>query len=144
MRSPLKTFATVLACVCIPTALGIVRIHYPRAVENDPLRAPVKVVQVDDDRLTLSDGRVFRVDVFGESLAGLVAASNDRVDLEVNGDGRHAEVFAKHRGWICGTPWVGIINVPLIPVNVSINRRQCIGRGELVSSEDGAELESRL
>jgi hypothetical protein len=144
MQSPLRTFAIVLACVCLPTGLGIVRFDYPRAVENDPLKSPVQVEHVDGNRLTLADGRVFQVEVFDESLADLVKASEDRVDLEVIGDGRHADIFAKHRGWICGTPWVGIVNLPLIPVNVPINRRQLIGTAELVPAGDGEPLEPRL
>ena len=40
---------------------GLIGFHYPRAVENDPLLAPIRVVSVQGNSLCLEDGRVLQV-----------------------------------------------------------------------------------
>ncbi len=120
--------AAVLLFLVIASPLGIVQFHYPRGVENDPLLAPVKVRSVVGDTLVLEDGRTFEVSSFGfKSLKEMVEGSDFRVDLEYSSEMQDAWVFAKSRGWICGTPWQGLITIPLIADLVPINRREPIG-----------------
>ena len=113
---------------------GLIGFHYPRAVENDPLLAPIQVVSVEGNRLCLEDGRVLQVGqlLLEGSLKEIVEASDNRVDLEENvgPDGSPRSgflVMAKKRGWICGTPWVRPIRFRLIPDDVPVNRREEVG-----------------
>lgn len=57
---------------------------------------------------------------------GMLKESDYRVDLHYF-SGTEVEIYAKHRGWICGTPWTALIEIPLIADNVPINRRELIG-----------------
>ncbi|MFM7562329.1 MAG: hypothetical protein ACKO81_04755 [Planctomycetota bacterium] len=61
------------------------------------------------------------------------------VDVEVDAATLDSRLYAKRRGWICGTPWqTGILQIPLIPDDVPINHRQLIGIATAVSN-DGKE-----
>src|SRR5262245_8023178 len=101
--------AGVFALLFAGTSLGIIQFHYPRAVENDPLLSPFSVSSVIGDNLILEDGRRFQVLGSRESLDTVVEESQYRVDLEPDGDDIY--VFVKRRGWICGTPWVALIQI---------------------------------
>ena len=107
--------------------LGIIQLRYPRVLENDPLLKPVAVQSVSGVTLTLRDGRVLTVDTSEESLEKIIEESEYRVDIEPLPQSSHSVVYVKHRGWICGTPWLGVIEIPVIPVDVPINRREQIG-----------------
>ena len=111
--------------------LGIIQLHYPRVLENDPLLKPVDVQSVSGFTLTLRDGRVFTVDTSEESLERTIEESGYRVDIEPLPQSSHSFVYVKRRGWICGTPWLGVINIPVIPDDVPINRRKQIGTAAL-------------
>ncbi len=127
MLSPLAQLVGIVVCLGLADVVGLIRFHYPRAVENDPLKSPVQVRSIDGDCLFLADGRELAVETFGdESLPQLLERVHFRVDVE-SSDGRQGELFIQERGWICGTPWVGVINIPLIPVSVPINHRRPIG-----------------
>jgi hypothetical protein len=107
---------------------GMIGFHYPRAVENDPLLAPIRVLSVQGNSLCLEDGRVLRVDqVLQEgSLKELLKTPDNRVDVESDGS-QGLMLFIKTRGWICGTPWARFVNFRLIPDDVPINRREPLG-----------------
>ena len=114
--------------LALASSMRIVQFHYPRAVDNDPLLAPVLVKSVDGNMLILEDGRAFLVSPnpdFGP-LAEIIEGSESQVDIGSDEDG--VVIFAKHRGWLCGTPWTGLIEIPLIPDDVPLNRRAPIGR----------------
>jgi hypothetical protein len=126
---------TVIALLLATNFLGIVGFHYPRAVENDPLLAPVRVQAIDKERIVLEDGRVLRVVSpplieLSEKLAG----SDIRIDVEEYQPGR-VQVFVSERGWICGTPWVRLIEIPLIPDDIPINRRVPLAFAKLEASD---------
>jgi hypothetical protein len=128
--------ATLLVALFFGTnGFGVVGLHYPRVVENDPLLAPVRVLSVQNNTLHLEDGRVLNVDqLLAEgSLAESIQASDNRVDVESNGP-KAVMVFIRTRGWICGTPWARPLNIRLIPDDIPINRRECIGFGTEVVS----------
>jgi hypothetical protein len=107
--------------------LGVIQLRYPRVLENDPLLKPVAVQSVSGVTLTLRDGRVLTVDTSEDSLEKIIEESGYRVDIEPLPRSSHSVVYVKHRGWICGTPWLGVIEIPVIPVDVPINRREQIG-----------------
>jgi hypothetical protein len=117
--------AAVLFVFIITSWLGILQLHYPRVIDNDPLLSPVKVLSVSGNTLLLEDGRTLLVTANREPLGEVVQKSAFRVDVESEGDG--VLLYAKHRGWLCGTPWVGLIEIPLIADDVPINRREFIG-----------------
>jgi hypothetical protein len=111
---------------------GLVGLHYPRPLENDPLLSPVRVLSVQNNTLYLEDGRVLRVDQMLQegSLDELIKASDNRVDVVPDGS-QTLVVFAKKRGWICGTPWARPLNLQLIPDDVPINHREPVGYGTM-------------
>jgi hypothetical protein len=120
---------------------GLVGLRYPRCLENDPLLSPVRVLSVQKNTLYLEDGRVLRVDqmLHEGSLDELIKASDNRVDVMRDGSQKLA-VFAKERGWICGTPWArSLINLDLIPDDVPINYRVPIGYGTVGASSTKIE-----
>ncbi|QDU92660.1 hypothetical protein [Lignipirellula cremea] len=141
----LRTLLIGTLCVAVFLAtdgLGVVGLHYARAVDNDPLLAPVRVVRAKKNRLELADGRVLRVESTSEFDAW-IKTSSDQVDLELHEETRYVTVFGKTRGWICGTPWIRLINIPLIPDDVPINRRQIIAYGEIVTNPDAVAQSNR-
>jgi hypothetical protein len=128
LNTPLfRHLFVVLVGLFVCCFLGVIQLHYPRAYENDPLRTPVQVESVSGFKLTLQDGRVLNVDTAEESLDRIIQESGYRVDIEPLPRSSHLVVYAKRRGWICGTPWLGVIEIPVIPDDVPINRRVQIG-----------------
>ena len=114
------------------TSNRVVQFHYPRAIQNDPLLAPVAVRSVVGNTLHLADGRAIEIDTT-EPLDQLISRSDCRVDLEF--EGTEVLVYINHRGWLCGTPWAALIEIPLIRDDVPINRRAPIGVGHLVAAQ---------
>lgn len=142
LRSIKKFFvrlAILFVVLFLASLFRIVQFHYPRAVENDPLLAPVKVESVQGETIVLEDGRSLRVDYFGsEPLEEVIEGSDFKVDIETErvDERSMTTIYVKHRSWICGTPWVAFINIPLIPDDIPINRRKRIGWAK-VDAEDG-------
>ena len=131
--------AAVLMLLIVASHLRILQLHYPHAVENDPLLSPFRVRTISGNMLTLEDGRVLHLETSGEPLDQIIRRSDFQVDLEPGGEESCAVVYAKRRGWICGTPWCGLIEIPLIADNVPINHREPIGFARIVGRD--AELE---
>lgn len=133
IRSIKKFFvrlAILFVVLFFASLFGIVQFHYPRAVENDPLLAPVKVETILGETIVLEDGRSLHIDYFGsEPLEEVIEGSDYRVDIETESVGEHSmtTIYVKHRSWICGTSWVAFINIPLIPDDIPINHRKNIG-----------------
>jgi hypothetical protein len=122
---------------------GLIGLHYPRAVENDPLLSPIRVLSAENNGLLhLEDGRVLRVDqvLQDDCVEEIVKASDNRVDVESDGS-QGLVVFVKTRGWICGTPWARFVNFRLIPDDVPINRREPLGYATV--QRDTAKSEKR-
>jgi len=62
------------------------------------------------------------------------------IDVEEHDNG-FVEVYGRQNGWICGTPWVQPIRIPIIRDTVYKNRRELIAIGKLKkgnSQEDAA------
>jgi hypothetical protein len=135
--------AAVFVLLIGASELQILQLHYPRVVENDPLLAPQRVRAVSGDVITLDDGCELRVDSSGKPLYEIIQSSDFLVDLESYDDESRVMVFAKCRGWLCGTPWCGLIQIPLIADNVPINRREPIGFAHIVKSETEFEVNAR-
>jgi hypothetical protein len=127
MRYRLRTlflFQTLVFVVPILlSASGIVGFHYPRAIDNDPLRSPVYVAHVDATRLVLEDGREFEFANGNHEPAVMSGQFGNRVDLELQPDGTYT-VYRQRTGlFICGTPWARPINIPLVPDDIPLNAR---------------------
>ena len=122
-----------IAFVYATSSLRLIQLHYPRVVENEPLLAPVKVESVTGDTLVLADGRILRVEVFHKPIDEYMTEPEFHIDLETIGDPSRTIVYVKQRGWLCGTPWVGIIKIPIIPDEVPINHRTSIGFAKIIS-----------
>jgi hypothetical protein len=113
-------FALVVALLGV---LDVVGFRYPRVVENEPLLSPVAVADVTDGRISLADGRDFKVTP-ADDLTGKIRKSGNQIDVEqVDGE---ALIYVKRRGWLCGTPWTQLIRIPLIADDVEINRRDLL------------------
>jgi hypothetical protein len=109
---------------------GFIGLRYPRAKYNNPLRNPVQVDRVHGRTLVLADGRELELSESSGDIAALVAESKNRIDLVAVND--QYMVFVNRRGWICGTPFAAMIQIPLIPVDVPMNRREPIGVATLL------------
>ncbi len=123
---------------------GLLQITYFRAVDNDPLLAPVDVRLVEGNTFVLADGRKFTVDYWrdGESLEETIRLSDYRVDVEAI-EGQDSIIYAKGRRFICGTAWAnGLIRIPLIPDDVYVNRRKMVGYAQSVSSNPAPGFEN--
>ena len=123
----------VHACAMVASSVGIIQFHYPIAVDNDPLLTPIRVLAVVNDTLLLEDGRRLLVDTYDRPLDEMIAATEYRIDIESDGTDAGLLIFGTRRGWICGTPWVGLIEIPLIADPVPINYRDTIASAKLIS-----------
>ena len=125
---------TIIGCVLIfilGILSGLIGIHYPHVVENQPLESPIKVVRIDGQNLTLSDGRVIIIDEeTGRNWRAVLSESDNMIDVEEHDDGL-VEVYGRQNGWICGNPWVQPIRIPIIRDTVYKNRRELIAIGKL-------------
>ena len=135
---------TIIGCILIfilGISSGLIGIHYPHVVENQPLESPIKVVRIDGQNLTLSDGRVIIInDETGRNWRAVLSESENMIDVEEHDNG-FVEVYGRQNGWICGTPWVQPIRIPIIRDTVYKNRRELIAIGKLKkgnSQEDAA------
>jgi hypothetical protein len=115
--------------------LGLVQLHYPRRIDNNPLRAPIRVVKVDvlgseKTDLHLADGRILHFDYSPRSdVLEAIQESNHQIDVETMASGNACMVYVKRRQFICGTSWFGfcLVSIPLIPDDVPGNSRQWLG-----------------
>jgi hypothetical protein len=126
MRYRLRTlflFQTLVIVVpFVLSALGIVGFHYLRPIENDPLRSPANVRYVDATRLVLEDGREFQfVDGLHER-AVMAGQFGNRVDLELQPDGRYTVYCQQPRRMYCLSQ-PRPINIPLIPDDIYMYMR---------------------
>lgn len=132
-------FVGIVTGLCVAAwMMGIVGVHYPVVVQDEPLHHPVKVVSVVESRLVLANGQVIAVE--GTDKARLdkqLSQSGYEVDVEEEsgtGSTGITRIYARQDGWICGTPWAQPIKIRLIPQMVYRNRRQQIGFGEVVKT----------
>ncbi len=129
MRYVVALLGTVLFFGLIWLALmaGVIGISYPRSVDNDPLLAPLQVVNVEGDTLELADGRRFTFSDIKPSLSELIAESGNRVDVEPAPYGDFSMIYVKQYRGYCGTPWANAIIIPLFPLDIPVNQRQLLG-----------------
>jgi hypothetical protein len=112
---------------------GLIGFHYPRVIENEPLKDPHKVVRFEGTNLFLEDGAMIALGPFGsERLGDQLKKANFEIDIERDADGS-CSVLSRQPGWICGTPWTQPIRIPLIADTVYRNRRELIAIGSYVA-----------
>lgn len=106
---------------------GLVEFRYP-ATDNDPLYAPIRVLAINGNVLTLEDGRRIRVESFDwVSLPIAIEASNYRIDLKPIHDERMGVIGStkcdphRHRR---RKP---LLYIPLVPQKANANCRKAIG-----------------
>ncbi|MES2923598.1 MAG: hypothetical protein V4819_18730 [Verrucomicrobiota bacterium] len=140
MKNFVASAFIVLAVIATGIFTGFIGIRYPRVVENQPLRSPVRVVAVDGSRITLGDGVVVELDdsPMKGTWSSTMSDTHHWIDVESSG-GDEVLIFGNRKGWICGTPWAQPIRIPLIPVDVYRNRREVIGFGTRLSSSTPAQ-----
>ena len=114
----------------------IVQIHYPKVIENNPLRSPRKVESISGRNFVLEDGRTFESQMSPDDLKEFIRESGFQLDIEHEAGDSYA-VYYKHRGWLCGTPWAGLIAIPLIPDNVPINSRKLMTFAKAINQSRG-------
>ncbi|MDH5676573.1 MAG: hypothetical protein OEZ06_30925 [Myxococcales bacterium] len=125
-RSRVRVLAGLLVAWSAFVVEGFVGFHYPRIIENDPFRNPVRVASVEGTTLTLEDGRRLRLETTRDAdLYHRVKASEFFVEVEDFGE--ESYVAVKERMWLCGTPWAYMIRIPLIADDVPINRLVPLG-----------------
>lgn len=130
-----------LACVlAVAQALEIVNFRYLREVRNEPLLAPVDVMSLVGDVVTLRDGRVIHIEVpMMSDLENALRSSNQQVDVEI-GDGGAVELFVRREMFICGSNWVrGMINIELIPDEVPSLTRTRFAIGHFAQTAPATE-----
>ena len=134
---PLGLAILLVAAILAANETGYISFHYLRAVNNDPLLAPVRVFSVRGDNLHLEDGRVIHVHDPGQPLDQAVKASENRIDVEPKRGTDELIVFGRERGMICRGPYSGkLLTIPLIADEVKLNSRGIIGFGRLVQADD--------
>ncbi len=129
--------AVVLAILVFGSSFGIIQLHYPRIIENEPLLAPLKVQSLSADKLVLEDGRSFEVFWSTSEAVRSLNESEYLVDLHFY-SGTDVEIYAKSRNFICGTPWNGLIVIPLIADKVPRYHRQLVGFAKLAPPAEQA------
>ncbi len=120
--------------------LGVVGFHYPRVIQNEPLKNPQKVVSVHGTDIVLERGAVISIHpVTGVDTTEASQISNllnqTAFEIEVEDRGGPIAIYGRQNGWICGTPWAQPVRIPLIPDQVYKNRKRLIGLGSYVQSE---------
>lgn len=131
MKVRIVVYGTLLAIVVFfLDGMGVVGFTFPRVMENDPLRKPVRVTAVTSNSFTLADGRSFLVIYDQHYFSEVITNVGVRVDLDDMGQ-EEFMVHTAERGWICGTPWARMITIPLIPQSVPINHRRYAGLVQL-------------
>ncbi len=134
---PLGLAILLVAAILTANATGHISFRYLRAVNNDPLLAPVRVVSIDGDNLHLEDGRVIHVHDAGQPLDQAVKACDNRIDVEPRLGTDELIVYGRQRGMICRGPYSGkLLNIPLIADEVRLNSRGIIGFGRQVQPDD--------
>jgi len=98
---------------------GCITFHYHRAIDNQPLKNPVKVRAVlSNDLLELEDGRRVQIDQEIADLEARITESEYEVEVlprAVRTDGViQGDVFVKEQFLTCGSPWATTIKIPLI------------------------------
>jgi len=130
MRVALIAVILAVALFGFAWATGVISLRYRQIIEDEPLKSPVKVVDIDGDRLILEDARTMEFENWMAAkgtIAETLSQSNFQVDLEPFRDGTYA-VWARQDGWICGTGWQQPIVIPIFKVTEYRDRRQPVGR----------------
>lgn len=127
----------VATVVAIAWTMGLVGFHYPQVIQDEPLRHPLNVVRVENNRLWLEDGRGLVLDdLDAGQISNKLSQSDFKVDIEPGANGILG-IYARQNGWICGTPWAQPICIPIIPDTVYKNRRELIAISDTV--EDSSQ-----
>src|SRR4051812_43856517 len=125
--------ATVLIVGCL--MFGVIGFHYPKVIQNEPLHNPQKVVRIIGSDVVMQNGAVLRIDNMDASeISNKLSQSTFEVELDGGPNGEPVAVWARQKGWVCGTPWAQPIVIPLIRDTVYKNRRCVVASGRYVQS----------
>jgi hypothetical protein len=129
VKKTLARLAVVALAFCGAHIFGILSIFYRYPVDNDPLSSPIEVIELDDDRIVLADGRTIRMYLGAAPYWINDKEAGRRVDVEVESTNR-VTVFGKKRIFYCGVgdPFVVI---PVIPITVARWHRASVASGEI-------------
>ena len=139
----LKWTAISVVLFAVANLAGLVRFKYLRYAGTDPLRQPLAVVAVESSRLTLEDGRILvmgspapQLDWLNADWAGIVRRCSDGVEVGSDGSGQLALYGHPYRLSGC-TALSGLLEIPLIPVDVYTRPRVLLGHGDPTPSPVG-------
>jgi hypothetical protein len=96
---------------------GLIDFYYAVAIDNDPLTNPIKIASVQNDGVTLVDGRSIVWDHGGVLSQNEVNPSMMFIELQERDSPRSFNVFYKKPIFYCGFT-ISIISIPLIPQQV--------------------------
>lgn len=126
MKTSLVTLVAIFGLVGFGIVTGFVGIHYPRVIENQPLRNPIAVAKVEGSRITLFDGRILELeDAAPTGSWEEFFSTGSKIEIEENGPDE-VTIWGNKPGWICGTPWARPLRIPLIEDRVYRNRREIL------------------
>ncbi len=139
MKRKLVGFLLTIAFVWLLTLLRVIDFSYPVRLDNDCLNHPVRIISIQDQICTLSDGRQLKLDQSNESQEDFdkrIAHSHNQVEVETDGDSASCALWINERIIAkCGTSsWVGL-RIPLFPVKIKGNRRCVLTSAEVLQPQ---------
>lgn len=129
MRKIAIRTGVVSGVILLAWCFGLIGIHYPCLVDNQALENPLKVEVLNGDIMVLDDGRRIQLEGCWCDGGWELALEESGQLIEVEHDGDDLIIFGNLRRSVCGTPWVNLINLPLIEVELPKNQRQVMGWG---------------
>ena len=134
----------MLVCIglCVGVSTGLIGVHYPRLIENDPLMKSIEVLEVSGSLVTLTDGRIYQwTDPGTRPTDDGFLFPGKRIDLEEWGPGE-VVFFGTRRISRIGGAWGGFVEplqIPLIPYDLDRYHRKLLGFGRLYNPSINAE-----
>jgi len=124
--------------ILLPMLLGsgcapLVSTHKVKWVDNEPLRTPVTISSIQENRIGLADGREVQLNS-GVDLPKF-SETPTAVELET-ASGAEYEIYVKARSVVrCGNPYIGLIKIPLFSDRMPKYYRYHVGRGTVQPTE---------
>lgn len=144
---PYLILVTLFVLLLIGIAMSpLINFHYRRFVKNDPLVAPQLVVLIRGSTLHLEDGRRVRMGAQAGWIKNQIAASGDRIDIEVDQETSCVTLYGSFTPAQCGDPFIIVRRlfppycIPLIADDFPMNERAQIGTGMIVSEPSSSDF----
>jgi len=130
-RGILSVVLIIVSVLAFAYHFSLVRFRYPVMVEGDPLKAPVKVVGISGNQITLEDGRVLALDISPqENISNELSQTDFIIEVEELNE-RNVVIFAnRERYGYCGTPYTAPICIPIFRDRIPDRRREIIAIGK--------------